>query len=69
VCPLEANRVSAGFAAIVEEAEVSGKKRWRSVKQEKKARVSLDSSCKSSALEGRTKHNLLASATVRVFDE
>jgi len=38
-------------------------------KQEKKARISLDSSCKSSALEGHTKHNLVGSATVRVFDE
>ena len=112
MCPLEANWVSAGFAApgegqeesqeagsrsnveradprggtdrakqmaalrnaidslsIVEEAEVSGKKRRGSGKQEKKARISLDSSCKSSALEGHTKHNLLGSATVRVFDE
>ena len=55
--------------SIVEEAEVSGKKSWGSGKQEKKARISLDSSCKSSALEGDTKHNLLASAIVRAFDE
>jgi uncharacterized protein YeaO (DUF488 family) len=40
--------------SIVEEEEVSGKKRWGSGKQEKKARISLDSSCKSSALEGHT---------------
>jgi hypothetical protein len=55
--------------SIVEEAEVSGKKKWGSRKQETKACISLDSSCKSSALDGHTRHNLLASATVRVFDE
>jgi len=65
VCPLEANRVSARFAAPgegQEEPQEAGS-------QEKKARISLDSSRKSSALEGHMKHNLLGSATVRVFDE
>ena len=65
MCSLEANWVTAGFATPregQEEPQEAGS-------QEKKARISLDSSRKSSALEGHTKHNLLGSATVRVFDE
>ena len=65
MCSLEANWVTAGFAAPregQEEPQEAGS-------QEKKARISLDSSRKSSALEGHTKHNLLGSATVRVSDE